>query len=183
MTDEEIIALYFDRSESAIIETELKYGKTLLAKAQKFVSYEDAMECVNDTYLSAWNNIPPNKPVYLGAWLIKVCSNFTFMKIRWDNAQKRKAEVVELTNEMEECIPDKNIEALENSKEIGKAISKYLRTLTKEKRGMFIRRYFFGDNISEIAARYNCTEGKVKITLHRIRPSLKAYLEKEGITV
>ena len=181
MQDQEIISLYIARDEQALEETAANYGSGLLRLARRIVEEQDAEECVNDTYLSAWNSIPPTVPQYFFAWLTKVCRNHAFGRIRWEQAGKRKAEIVEFTQEMAECIPDNRREQEMEDEEIGRVLSAFLRSLPKDKRVMFMRRYWFGDSIREIAEVYGYSESKVKTTLHRVRHLLQMYLAQENI--
>ena len=106
MNDEQIIQLFFTRNEDAIRQTDDRYGAKLTRLSENIVgSREDAQECVNDTYFKAWDTIPPTKPVHFFAYLAKICRHLAFDRLDWNNAAKRKAEVVALTQEMEECIP------------------------------------------------------------------------------
>lgn len=184
MDDEKIMDLYWTRNENAIVETERAYGRKLFALAQRIVqSHEDAEESVSDTYMKAWETIPPQRPNYFFAYLAKICRHFALGKLDWKNAAKRKAEVVELTQEMEMCIPDESRRRKLEGEEIGRAMNAFLETLSPESRLIFLRRYWFCDTIAEIAARYHISESKVKTRLHRIRAKLFTYLEKEGIKV
>lgn len=183
MQDERIIELFFERNENAITAVASKYGIPLEHLAERIVSVQDAEECVNDTYLKAWDHIPPSKPNYLFAWLAKVCRNLALGKIEWNGAQKRSARVVELTQEMEECLPASSIEEEADSKEVGRVLSEFLMGLPQKKRVMFMRRYWYGNTIQEISELMQCREGNVKTVLFRIRKELKAYLEKEEIWV
>lgn len=182
MEDEKILQLYFARDEEALRQTQVCYGGRLLTLAQNIVrNREDAEESVNDTYLAAWQTIPPKKPNFFLAYLSKICRNFAFGKLDWQQAAKRRAEVVTLSQEMEQCIPDKAREAELESREIARAVNDFLRGLTPENRGLFLRRYWYCDTIEEIARRYGMGQSKVKMRLRRIRQQLAAYLEQEGI--
>lgn len=184
MDDKRIIELYFQREEDAIMETDRAYGGKLYSLADRIVrSHEDSQECVNDTYMKAWDTIPPQHPTYFFAYLAKICRNFAFGRLDWRNAAKRQAEVVALTQEMEMCIPDNSREAKAEGKAIGIAISSFLEGLTLENRLIFMRRYWYCESIAEISQRYGITESKVKTRLHRIRIQLRTHLEKEGICV
>ena len=183
MQDEQIIELYCKRNEHAISETAAKYGIPLERLAERIVSVEDAEECVNDTYMNAWNHIPPTIPKYFFAWLAKVCRNLALGKIEWSHAKKRSAQIVTLTQELEECIPDLAAEAEKSSKELGTLLTGFLEGISKKKRLMFLRRYWYGDSIKEIARECGVLEGNVKTTLFRVRRDLKKYLEQEGIWV
>ncbi len=184
MEDNKIIELFFARDEDAIKQTEASYGKRLLNLADNIVKCrEDAEESVNDTYLKAWETIPPQKPSHFFAYLAKICRHFAFGKLDWKNAAKRKAEVVSLTQEMELCIPDSSRDAQMEGKELGNILNGFLRTLTKENRMVFLRRYWYVDTIAEISVRYGISESAVMTRLSRTRNKLCTYLEKEGITL
>lgn len=184
MEDGKIIDLYHARNEDAILETDRAYGGKLYSLADRIVrSHEDSQECVNDTYMKAWDTIPPQRPNYFFAYLAKICRHFALGKLDWKNAAKRKAEIVSLSEEMALCIPDESRDRALEGKEIGKALNRFLEGLTKENRVIFMRRYWYCETIAEIAQRCHISESKVKTRLHRIRNQLKTHLEKEGITV
>ena len=156
MEDEKIIDLYWERKDEAIMETQAAYGRQLQTIAQRIVqSYEDAEESVNDTYLAAWRTIPPKRPKYFFAYLAKICRNFAFGKLDWQDAARRKAEVVTLSEEMELCIPDTSRDSAAEGREITRALNAFLGTLTQENRRLFVRRYWYVDTVAEIAQRYN----------------------------
>lgn len=182
MEDAKIIELFWARKEAAIAETAAAYGSRLQRLSVNIVeSYEDAKECVNDTYLKAWNTIPPQRPTYFFAYLAKICRYLSFGKLDKMNAKKRKAEIVELSAEMELCIPDKRMEDKLEGEEIGRLLNRFLGNLSEENRLLFMRRYWYTDSIQEIADRFGFTESKVKVSLHRTRTKLRNYLESEGI--
>ena len=182
MEDKEIIQLYWDRQEQAIRETEAKYGRKLNTLAYRIVNtHEDSQECVNDTYFTAWNTMPPQWPEFLFAYLAKICRNASLGRLDWMNAAKRKAEVVTLTREMELCIPDRSQDRHLEGKELGELLNRFLGTISRENRMIFLRRYWFADSIQEIAGRYGMSQSKVKTSLHRTRTKLSAFLAKEGV--
>lgn len=184
MEDKEIIQLYWDRQEQAIRETEAKYGGKLNALAYRIVNtHEDSQECVNDTYFTAWNTMPPLWPEFLFAYLAKICRNASLGRLDWLNAAKRKAEVVTLTREMELCIPDRRQDRHLERKELGELLNRFLGTISRENRMIFLRRYWFADSIQEIAGRYGMSQSKVKTSLHRTRTKLSAFLAKEGVAL
>lgn len=184
MEDSQIIELYWTRSEEAIQETDRAYGRKLHALADKILhNLEDAEENVSDTYMKAWDTIPPRRPDYFFAYLAKICRNFALDRLDWRNAAKRKAEVVTLTQEMELCIPDRSHDRKLEGEEIGRVLDRFLESLSQESRLIFMRRYWFTDSIQDIAARYNISQSKVKTQLYRARAKLRACLEKEGICV
>lgn len=184
MEDEKIIALYWARKEDAIVETDRSYGRKLHVLADRIVqSYEDAEESVSDTYLKVWETIPPQRPAYFFAYLAKICRNYALGRLDWKNAARRKAEIVTLTQEIEQCIPDSSHQRRAEGREIGQALNRFLESLSPENRVLFLRRYWYADTIAEIAARYGLREGSVKTRLHRIRGNLHTFLESEGISV
>lgn len=184
MEDKKIIQLYWDRQEQAIRETEAKYGGKLNALAYRIVNtHEDSQECVNDTYFTAWNTMPPQWPEFLFAYLAKICRNASLGRLDWLNAAKRKAEVVTLTREMELCIPDRSQDRHLEGKELGELLNRFLGTISRENRMIFLRRYWFADSIQEIAGRYGMSQSKVKTSLHRTRTKLSAFLAKEGVAL
>lgn len=127
--------------------------------------------------------IPPTRPNYLFAFLAKICRHLAFGRLDWANACKRKAEVVNLSDEMQQCIPDSwSVRKLEGE-EIGHLLNEFLAVTPKESRMIFLRRYWYGDSVAEIAQRYRISQSKVKTSLHRTRGKLKEFLQKEGITV
>lgn len=184
MDDKQIIALFFDRDEEAIRQTDSVYGSRLLRISDNILRCrEDAQECVSDTYLRTWNAIPPTRPKSLFSYLARICRNLSLTKLNWANAAKRKAEVVSLTQEMEQCIPDSRREVNLEAKELGRLLNAFLKTLSPENQMVFVRRYWFADSLAEIADRYGITESALIARLHRLRKKLAAYLEKEGIPV
>ena len=184
MTDAQIIQLYWARNEDAIKETDAVYGRKLHTLAERIVqNFEDAQECVSDTYMKTWDTIPPQRPQYFFAYIAKICRNFALGVLDFKNAAKRKGEVVALTQEMEACIPDPAHQRRLEGEELGKVLNRFLETLSYESRVIFLRRYWYLDTVAEIAERCGITQSKVKTQLHRTRGKLHAFLEKEGITV
>ena len=182
MKDDEIIALYFRRDEDAIRQTELAYGGKLYNLSYRLLwNREDAEESVSDTYMKAWENIPPTKPTFFYAYLAKICGLLAMGKLDWNNAAKRKAEVVALSDEMENCIPDLSREMQIQSQELGALLNEFLGTLSPENRQIFMRRYWYAESIAEIAQRFHLGESNVKTKLMRTRNALRSFLEKEGI--
>ena len=184
MEDKQIVDLYWAREEIAIHETALKYGSYCYSIAYTILQdLQDAEESVSDTYMKTWETIPPQRPVYFFAYLAKLCRNFSLARIQWQSAAKRSAEIVTLTREMEECIPDRSYERKLEGEEIGRMLNTFLESISLESRLIFLRRYWFADSIEEIAARYRISQSKVKTQLHRTRRKLQLFLEKEGIMV
>ena len=184
MEDQGIIALFFKRSEQAIEETDKKYGGYCYSIAYNILSNrEDSEESVSDTYMKAWDTIPPQRPEHFFAYIAKICRNFALKRIDWQKAKKRNAEVVTLTQEMENCIPDTYRDMEADERELGRILDAFLRTLTPENQMVFLRRYWYVDTIAEIAARYGISESAVQMRLNRTRSKLAMYLAKEGIQV
>ena len=184
MKDDEIIALYFRRDEDAIRQTELAYGGKLYNLSYRLLwNREDAEESVSDTYMKAWDTIPPQRPVHFFAYIAKICRNLALKRVDWKNAQKRSAEIVALTQEMEGCIPDASQDARIEARELGRLLDAFLRTLTPENQMVFLRRYWYADTVAQIAARYGIGQSAVQMRLSRTKGKLAAYLAKEGIQV
>lgn len=184
MEDAQIIALFFARNEDAIAETDAAYGRKLNTLARNILfSREDAEESVNDTYMKAWKAIPPHRPQHFFAFLAAICRHLSLDRLDWNGAAKRKAEVVALTEEMENCIPDESHDRRLEGKELGRILDAFLETLPEDSRKVFMRRYWYADTIGEIARQYNMTESKVKMQLSRTRDKLRAYLKKEEVAL
>lgn len=183
MQDEEIIKLYFERNEAAISETEAVYGKYLFKIAYNILAdTEDCKECVNDTYLKAWNTIPPHKPVALSAYLGKIARENAIDVYRKQNRIKRKAsEYAMALDELSDCVSgNENTENAVDTKILGKEISRYLSSISEEKRCIFVMRYYRCDSVKAISEHMNMSEAKIKSILHRTRKGLKKHLIKEG---
>lgn len=183
MQDEAIVALYWQRDESAIRETQDKYGHYLTKIAYNILSdLEDSMESVNDTYLHAWNSMPPHRPSILSSYLAKITRRVSIDIFRRHNRQKRQASQYALSlSELTECLSNGNTtEETTDVHLLAKAISSYLRSLPEEPRTLFIARYFFLDSLKESASLCHMTESKAKSMLHRTRQGLKTHLQQEG---
>ena len=184
MEDAKILDLYFARDEDAIRETDTAYGKRLHILAKNILqNREDAEESVNDTYVEVWKSIPPRRPKYFFAFLASICRHLSLNRVDWKQAAKRRAQVVPLTEEMENCIPDAVHERQMEAKELGRLLDLFLESLPKDSRLIFLRRYWYVDSVPEIAARYGMTESKVKMQLSRTKEKLRLFLEQEGIYV
>ena len=184
MEDFKIVDLYWERSERAISETRTKYERMLSGISYSLLhSDEDAEECVNDTYLSAWNSMPSDRPIYLGAYLSKIIRALSIDKFRSKHS-KRRGGFEELCEELDECIPDpSSIQAQYENGQLAKAINRFIAELPEEKRVIFIRRYFYSDSVEQIAKRMGFTSSKVKTSLFRMREELRQILEKEDMLV
>lgn len=186
MNDNKIIDLYWQRSESAILETDKKYGRYCHTIAYNILyNDEDAEECVNDTYMRTWKSIPPQRPECLSAFLGKITRNLSIDRYRKSERKKRSGIQVELVlSELEDCIYSKNgIEEMMKEKFLVQCINQFLYRLPEKKRNIFIRRYWYLYPIAQIAKQYSMSENKVTLMLFRMRKDLKFYLEEEGITL
>lgn len=186
MKDEEIVELYFSRSENAISETALKYGNYCKYISQNILhSKEEAEECVNDAYLAAWRTLPPQRPKNLKTFLGKLTRNISIKKQEKYQAAKRGGGSVDIVlSELEECIASNN--SIENSIDnavLIECINSFLSSLPSLNRIIFVRRYWYVSSISEIAEQYNISESKVKSILFRLRKQLKEHLRKDGFFV
>jgi len=184
MDDSKIIDLYFKRSEDAIAMTSEKYGKYCYRIAYNILNdREDTAESVNDTYLGAWNAMPPQRPAYLSAFLGRITRNLALQRYEKMNAAKRGSGQIPLAlHELEACIPVKNhVEQVVDQLALTEILNVFLEGLSAETRKVFMRRYWFLWSVKEIAAEYGISESKVKVTLHRTRRRLRTLLEKEGI--
>lgn len=184
MEDARIIDLFWQRSEEAIRQTELRYGGRLYQLADRILNdSEDSQECVSDTYYKTWQTIPPQRPTYFFAYMAKICRHIAFGILDRRQAAKRRADIVSLSPELEMCIPDNRRAAQLEGEEIGQALSRFLMAQDQESRLIFLRRYWFAESTQEIALRYGITQSKVKTRLHRTRAKLREFLEKEGISL
>lgn len=184
MDDMQIIDLYFDRDEQAIKETDVKYGKLCFCIADNILSNdEDSEECVNDTYFSLWNSIPPTRPNNFVAYICQIVRNLSLKKLSFNLAMKRTPNMIVSFSELEEILPDDHIDPNIGDEGIGKLISDFLSKEKEDSRNVFIRKYYFFDSIRDIAKRYSFTESKVKNMLFHTRNRLRKYLKEEGIEV
>lgn len=183
MEDERIVQLFLNREESAISQTAEKYGSRLRAISHRITGDAGtSQECENDTYLEAWNSIPPSEPrEYFFAFLSRITRCLSIDRCRERTRLKRTAHIASLSNELELCIPAVNDVADDmEAKLLGEEISRFLYTLSEEKQMIFLRRYFYLDSISEIAHRLAISDSKVKTALFRMRKELRNHLIREG---
>ena len=183
MEDSKIVDLYLARDESAIQNTCEKYGARIRGISFGIVrDRQAAEECENDTYMETWCSVPPHEPrTYLFAFLARIARHLSLDLCRKQNRLKRKAFLCELSAEMEQCLPAPDDCACRlDDLLLGEVLNRFLANLPAEKRAIFLRRYWFLDSVSEIAARFGISESKVKTTLFRCRSKLRAQLEKEG---
>ena len=186
MEDKEIVELFFQRNEDAIACTDSKYGRYLSKISFNILKDSlDAEECVNDTYMKAWNTIPPKRPDVLGAFLAVITRNLSLDKHKYKYAAKRaQGEFALLLSELEECIPDEAFADREmEGKEISRVITDFLRGRSEDSRKIFVMRYFFCDSVKEISKKSGFSESKVKSSLFATRNALKKQLIQEGIYI
>lgn len=183
MEDSQIIALFFERSEQAIVEISEKYGAAVRKTTANILQdRQDAEECVNDTWLGAWNAIPPQRPNPLAAFVCRIARNLALKKYHSNNAQKRNGCYDLVLDELAECMPSSvNVEDDFTAKEISASISRFLDTLEYDDRFAFVRRYWFADSVSDIAAMMGQKSHRVSVRLYRTRERLHRYLKKEGL--
>ena len=186
MEDGKIIDLYWARSQQAVAASEEKYGPYCHTIARRILDREeDAEECVNDTWLRAWNAMPPQRPGVLSAFFGKLTRNLSLDRRRRLKAAKRGGNQVEVAlHELEDCLPDhrspdENLEAGETAA----LISAFLRRQPELDRALFVRRYFHLEPLNDLSSRFGLTVGQVKSRLHRTRQKLKTELEREGVAV
>ena len=186
LDDNQIIELYLLRDEEAIRRTTEKYGSRLHSLAYGIVrDRQTAEECENDTYMEAWNTIPPHEPgSYFYAFLARIIRHISLNCCRDRSRLKRTAFICELSAEMEQCIPaPDDVSCRIDDMALRDAINGFLGKLDAEKRNIFIRRYWYLDSIADISTRFALSDSKVKTTLFRCRNRLREYLEKEGYTL
>ncbi len=186
MEDEQIVALYWQRDEAAITETENKYRRFCFSIADGILrSGEDAAECVNDAFLAAWNAIPPHRPEKLSAFLGKITRRLALKKRRNRSAEKRGGGSVDVSlDELEACIPSgQTVDESMDLTVLTEILNDFLAALPEEERRVFLRRYWYFDSVGEIAARFGFGESKVKMTLKRTRDKLRARLQKEDVWI
>ena len=182
MEDYQIVDLYWARQESAIAETDKKYGRMLNSISFSLLSSaEDAEECVNDTYVAAWQSMPQERPTYLGAFLSKIIRRISVSRYRTSHAQKRGGASV-LIEELSEAIPSSSsVEADYENGRLKEALARFLYGLDEKKRAVFIRRYFYSQPIEQISKAMGMKSGSVKSILSRTRELLREKLREEGL--
>ena len=182
MEDTHIVQMYWDRNETAISESAMKYGTYCTSIAQNILQNPaDAEECVNDAYLGAWNTIPPQNPNPLLTYICRIVRNLSIMKYHANTAIKRNSFYDAALDELEDCLASsETVEDKLTAKELSATLDQFLDTLDRENRVMFVRRYWYSDSISEIAERLHMSKNNVSVRLSRTRERLKNYLKKEG---
>lgn len=185
MDDREIVELFYARSEQAIAELSRKYGGICHQVAGNILNNRlDAEECVNDAYLGVWNTVPPQRPEVLLSYVCRIVRNLSIKRYHANRAIKRNSIYDAALDELEECIPlSATVESEYTAKELAEAIGRFLETLDRENRVIFVRRYWYSDAVSEISGRMGMKQHTVSVRLSRTRAKLKKFLKKEGIAV
>jgi RNA polymerase sigma-70 factor (ECF subfamily) len=183
MDDKRIVELFFERDEQALTETKEKYSRYLHRVAHNILqNQQDAEECVNDTWLRAWNAIPPERPAALGAWLSAVTRRLALSRYDYKTAAKRYGGIQTSLDELAECVPDGSI-TLADDVAMGLIINSFLESLPTRTRMVFMRKYWYMDSVEGIAAAMGMSVSAVKVILYRTRKKFRAWLDKEGIVV
>ncbi len=181
MEDKKILELLWNRISSAIDALAAKYGQRLYLTAMNILgNHHDAEETVNDTYLALWNAIPPQRPDPLAGYVHRTGRNIALKRLRSDSAQKRNSSYDLSLDELADVIPGDTLEDLLDARELGRAIDRFLDTLSQQNRVIFLRRYWFGDSVMDLANSQALTPNAMTVRLSRLRAQLKDYLIKEG---
>lgn len=182
MDDSKIIALFFARSEQAITELSAKYGKLCMHIANNILNNkQDAEECVNDTYLGAWNTIPPQKPNPLQSYICKIARNIAITKYHANSALKRNSHYDIALEELEYCLlAPETIESHLRVEELSHLLDRFLATIDTRSRVMFVRRYWYSDSVADIAVAFRMRPNSVSVQLSRTRNKLRKFLIQEG---
>lgn len=182
MEDTQIIGLFWARDPDAIPAASEKYGHYCAAIARNILcNQEDEEECINDTWLHAWNAMPPHRPQVLRTFLGKLTRNLSLKRLEMRNAQKRGGGDTAVWEELSELVSGRDEPTDEVlTRELAAAIDGFLSTLSREQRSLFLRRYWYYDSVTELAKRFGMSTNRVSVTLHRIREKLKAYLTERG---
>jgi len=185
MNDQQIVDLYWAREEQAITESQCKYGAYCRTIAWNILSNrQDTEECVNDTWLRAWNAMPPQRPNLLAVFLGTITRNLSLDRWRKSQSQKRGGGQLEAVfSELEDCVSDGvSLEERLNRHALSNLLDRFLSALPQRDRCIFVRRYWYADSIRDIAQKYHMTQSAVKVNLHRSRNKLRTLLEQEGYT-
>lgn len=185
MDDQKIIELYLQRDEQAVEITQAKYAGYCFRIANNILSIpEDAEECVNDTWVSAWNRIPPAIPLSLKAFLGKLVRDISLNRYIHDRAKKRYSGMEVLLDELEECIPSNfDVEQCMEQKELSSLLNEWLQSLPCDEMALFVQRYYYGDSVKNLAKVYGCTENQMAQKMLKLRNKLKSYLINEGVSL
>lgn len=183
MEDSKILDLYWQRDDDAIAQTDKKYGAYCFTIADNILhDRQDSEECVNDTWLQAWQTIPPARPNVLRLFLARITRNLSINRYYAKNTQKRgSGQTALVLEELAECLADRSdVESVYEAQELSETIRLFVRELPKREANVFVRRYFFTEPVAVIAGRYGLTENHVMVILSRTRKKLKLHLKKEG---
>lgn len=185
MEDSNIVALFFERSEQAIAELDRKYGRAVKQTAANILGDpQDAEECASDTYLRVWNSIPPQCPASLAGYVCRIARNLAVNRYAAAHTQRRGGNYALVLDELAECLPSEaDVESELEAKELSAAIDRFLLTLSREDRVLFVRRYFYAEPVSALAARSGAAANRVSVRLFRLREKLRKSLMKEGLLV
>ena len=185
MEDSKIISLFFERSEQAIEELDRKHGPAVKRTAANILQDRlDVEECVSDTYLRTWNSIPPQAPNPLASYVCRIAHNLAIDRYHTNTAQKRSGNYGLVLDEMEECIPSgMSVETELEAKELGASINRFLGSLSREDRFLFVRRYWYADPVRDLAAMTHSSPNRISVRLFRLREKLRKTLMKEGLLV
>lgn len=183
LEDSKIIELFFDRSEEAITELSEKYGHVCKSVAENILNNQrDSEECVNDVFLAVWNTIPPQNPEHLLSYVCRIVRNLAIKKYHANTAQKRNSIYDVALDEIKECFPSSvSVEDEIESVEFSKEIDRFLESMNKQSRILFVRRYYYSDSIEELSELFRTSKHNISVRLSRIRKNLKKYLIKEGV--
>ena len=181
MEDQKIVKLLWQRAENAIEALANKFGKRLMSIAMNILgTYQDAEESVNDTYLAVWNTVPPKKPDPLAGFVYATGRNISLDRLKYNTAEKRDGRYDVSIDELANCIPAPALEETVEARELGLAINRFVGTLSVDNRALFLRRYWFGDSVQQIAKDLGMRENTASVRLGRLRMQLRQHLVKEG---
>ena len=185
MDDIQIIDMFFERNERAIEETDSKYGRLCFSVANRILDKkEDSEECVNDTYYSVWKQIPPTVPEVFKVYLGRITRNLSISRFRAMRAKKRYSSMEIMLSELNDCVPSSsNVEQTIEVMQLSNYISEWLDSLPEEDSALFVRRYWFGDEVQELAKKYGATAAQMAQKMLRLRKSLKGALEQKGVAL
>jgi len=185
MQDEQIVALYWNRDEDAITESDRHYGAYCRRIAMNILSsHEDSEECVNDTWHRTWENVPPQKPNSLAAFFGRIVRNLSISRYRANRAKKRFDGITLLLSELDDCVPSHDsTERASEGRLISEAIDQWLSRLPKDDRVLFVRRYWFCEAVNTFAKEFGATQNQIAQRMLRLRRDLRSALEREGIYV
>ena len=179
LSDAEIVTRFLARDEDAIGQTRIKYGKLYMHVARSILGCdEDAEECLNDTLYRMWCSIPPEKPVSLSAYGCRIARNLSL-----DLLDKKRVRAHELLDELNDALPQKETAEVYEEQQLAASIDAFVRALEHDDRVLFVRRYFCGQSLRELAAHFSASQPKIKSRLYRLRQQLKKHLEKEGFSL